>query len=216
MDKTLSELLSALPAHPKIIELEDIFRKAEIKVKEIERLEEKLAIPPINELRYAASHIIKAISEKTSAFDEEIWAAIRHCRRAFFDACDIGISYFIHEFRSIEKKYSEISITDVLPEYVSQRMEVLRAIKDIRSLNLTDNGENRETKYADAEKTLGKIKDLVEKLEYADPELQKKYIQKQTDLYIEKRKGRKTLFWGVTGILATILGTIVAVILSCD
>ena len=64
-----------------------LHQETEIKIKEIERLEGKLSIPSINELRYFGYHVAKAVSldiagDEDSEIDAELEKAFRHCQRA--------------------------------------------------------------------------------------------------------------------------------------
>jgi hypothetical protein len=63
--------------------IQRLFEIAEQKIKECERLETSLLIPSVNQLRYVAHHLIKALCSCDERFIEsEIDKSENHCYRA--------------------------------------------------------------------------------------------------------------------------------------
>jgi hypothetical protein len=69
--------------HDRIEEVANAFSRAEEEIKKVEDLAGEVAIPAINELRYAGYHVLQALSGNSSEDqDEQFRRAKRHCERA--------------------------------------------------------------------------------------------------------------------------------------
>jgi hypothetical protein len=64
--------------------LYELFRQAEVQLKQTEQIDRNLTIPAINELRYVAFHLLRALSEQDSTgFDADIERAENHASERF-------------------------------------------------------------------------------------------------------------------------------------
>jgi hypothetical protein len=81
-----------------IKEIIDLFDKAEDKVKEVEQLAQELSVPSINELRYVGYHLARSFCEDNpQEINTQISKAQGHCKRAIYDAHEIGIIFMLEE-----------------------------------------------------------------------------------------------------------------------
>lgn len=96
-----------------------LFQKAEKKMKYIELLGEGLSIPAINELRYAGCHIARAWADHQDEQKalEEVDRAIKHVKRANYDASEIGILYYLENLRQFQEDYRLVDIPSSFPKY---------------------------------------------------------------------------------------------------
>lgn len=130
----------------KLRELSALFLEVEADVKRIEIDTDKALIPALNELRYYANHISRAVSDPkgTSAVDEEFVRASRHLARARYDAFEHGsIELFlkIDDFRDRFPRAGKI-LTDTVPDYVAIVGEV-EELKESSERNRRTIGEER-------------------------------------------------------------------------
>ncbi|MCB1699544.1 MAG: hypothetical protein H6985_02630 [Pseudomonadales bacterium] len=100
----------------------EAFKQAEqfIKNVELESNGDDLSVPSINELRYCGHHLVKALERGADAEKqgEELKKAFRHCKRASFDAVELGIIRKLEIIRTFEYDYRKSLVTDVWPDYV--------------------------------------------------------------------------------------------------
>jgi len=97
-----------------------LFDEAESKVKEVEQLSSDLSIPSINELRYVGYHLTKALCQQTDGtISSELDKAERHCKRAIYDAVEIGVIYLLEKIQEFQQDYGRsVEIVTVIPNYI--------------------------------------------------------------------------------------------------
>ncbi len=101
-------------------ELHDLFALAEKKIKRVEQINhEGLSIPSVNQLRYAGRHCLDSLVSDDEEVENNIYEAKDHCKRAIYDAMEIGIVTILEKIQIFNKDYKYITITDVLPDYIS-------------------------------------------------------------------------------------------------
>lgn len=153
-------------------ELRTEFKEAERRLKLIERehISEGLDIPSVNELRYVAYHLLEALdgcaSEQVQT--EAICKAIRHCKRASFDAIELGLLSTLESIKEFKDDYKKVSITSVLPNIVTIFTEV-----EAHKMILDTNDEHKHEKYLQAEASYLELIKISKKLEAARDELNK-------------------------------------------
>lgn len=103
--------------------VDEEFKQAEKDLKFVEGLTEQLAIPAINELRYAGRHLLTAGLLRENGGDEtearqNLQSALNHCKRAVFDSADAGLNFIISEANAFKKDYRKVQIAAVLPDYI--------------------------------------------------------------------------------------------------
>ena len=171
-----------------IQEIISLFRNAERLVKRIEKLESALSIPSINELRYVGYHLCCALvgdgcldpqgtptneiadtRSEDERFDRQIASAMRHCKRALYDAHEIGIVHHLESIRAFDKKYASDSdlVLEVVPDYPG-----LLAYADDASTLLDQvkekNHEDRDAYYEEAEPYHNRLGELAKNLRIQD------------------------------------------------
>jgi hypothetical protein len=104
--------------HPSIEEIRDLLSIAETEIKMSENITDQIVVPPINELRYAFSHLVTALTTGVEdSKNEHLIAAYKHCQRAITDALDIRSLYTLKLFNDFCKEYKFINISIVVPEF---------------------------------------------------------------------------------------------------
>lgn len=161
-------------------ELENIdqsFAEAEKAIKQNERLTLSIPLPAINQLRYAAYHLIKiaqGISSDNEGNSYHKERALAHCERARFDALD-GIIYSSLDFITAFQKLcrSRVDLDSVYPDYRSdydamadlqERFVKLHSVQDMSPENLREMDEIASRFIAFKRKIL-RLKVRVESLE---------------------------------------------------
>lgn len=98
------------------------FSEAEDALKRCERISGEIAIPSVNQLRYALCHVLEGDFE----------AAKNHCIRAKYDAYEAIIGYFLEYIATFFGQKVSTKILDAsLPEWKSIRSEFLSARKQL-------------------------------------------------------------------------------------
>ena len=171
-----------------IQEIISLFRNAERLVKRIEELESAISIPSINELRYAGYHLCCALvgdgcldpqgdptNETADAlsederFDIQIASAMRHCKRALYDAHEIGIVHHLASIRAFEEKHASDSdlVLEVIPDYPDLLAHAADA-SDLLNQARQKNQEDRDVYYAVAGPYHNRLGGLAKKLRIQD------------------------------------------------
>ncbi|MCK5717151.1 MAG: hypothetical protein KAH77_06635 [Thiomargarita sp.] len=177
-----------------------LFEKAEISIKKAEQLSSNLSIPSINELRYAGYHIIKAISvtQSVAISEKEMAMAEKHCKRAIYDATEIGIIYLLESIEIFQKDYStSTNIIPVLSDYVDLCKQVENAKNFIANIK-NNNHNNRDQYYEECAPYYEELNKIKQTLTCARPE-----INKLNDS--ERKKTRIVILQIVISILAIII-----------
>jgi hypothetical protein len=148
------------------------FAEAERRIKRVEWMG-GLDVPSINELRYVSYHLLKAcqIQDDEKRQFEELRRAERHCKRASFDALELGIITALEEVKSFRESYSSFPVSDVLSDYHDMMTDV-QSTADF--LAEAAGGEFRDDYYEDCEQKLGRLQDITRKLSVASEEINKK------------------------------------------
>jgi len=161
-----------------------------------------VVIPAINELRYAAKHLSKALKagEDKSQIDEQLQRAIRHCVRSRLDALKAVILFLSRHFFSFTGDYKRLNIPkkdrEILNSYRQRIWSVLESLA----------GYNAENTDAECENMRAVIKDLY--TIYED-------VEGRRSLYnelLEKmdKHDKVTLWQWIAGIAITLLLFIIA------
>lgn len=84
--------------------LEKSYREAEEAIRTVEVHTGKLAVPALNEMRYAGYHALQCLLAKDDISRHAACSkAISHCRRAFFDAQSLLLLFFYSRVLNIRK-----------------------------------------------------------------------------------------------------------------
>lgn len=158
-----------VPQNSRATEICGIFMCAESVAKKIERIDDGMIVPAINQLRYAGHHYVKFTAgiEPEESHDDK---CISHCRRAIYDAYEAGITYCLLNFKQFQKDYRKAVITDVFSDYTACCVKANEANELVKT---TDKDE-RHKKSAEAEKYFEEIFAFTQRLPAIREELNKK------------------------------------------
>lgn len=178
-----------------------LFDKAENKVKEVEQFAQELSIPSINELRYVGYHLARAMCESDEhELSCQIEKATGHCKRAIYDAHEIGIIYMLERVRLFKDAYSPhaSSVLEVIPAYTEELSNSNKASKFIAEIK-EQHRDNRDDYYEVCVPHYETLRDIVERLSEAEPLINTKITEKVA-------KDRKDTRRFITTVSLTILG----------
>ena len=104
---------------PSIDEVRSLFSKAEAAIKLYERIGLDNLTIPLNELRYAGQHILRAETEANAEESKvDLFKAYRHCERALYDAKEATILCLLETVASFrEYDVTSDEYETVLPEW---------------------------------------------------------------------------------------------------
>lgn len=92
---------------------------AETKMKLVEVTDGDLYIPSVNELRYAGCHLSKAtVANDGKIALGELDKATKHCKRAVYDALEIGITFYLEKLSTFLDDYKHVAIVNVIPDVI--------------------------------------------------------------------------------------------------
>lgn len=171
--------MATICEHKGVVSFEDVanaFEDAENAIKQNERLTLAIPLPAVNQLRYAAYHLLKVAQNPTAQTDRgyHLERAFGHCMRARFDALD-GIIYSCLDFITAFQKLcrSRIGLDVVYPDYrsdydtmadVQDRFVALRKVQNMTPDDLRELDDVASRVVAFKRKVL-RIKIKVESLE---------------------------------------------------
>ncbi len=178
-----------------------LFELAESKIKEIERLDYKLLIPSINELRYAGYHVLKALINSNNEFDSEFEKATNHCKRAIYDAYEVGIVYCLEEIRDFKQCFNDCS--DLIPEVIQTYFDDLLEAEKARSFLNENKSGNRYEYYEDGKPYYQKLNHIGQKFDLAKPTIQDKYNKKFESDIKQARRFIITVILSLIGLLVS-------------
>lgn len=120
-----------------------LYARAERAIKRTERITLQLPVAPVNQLRYAGFHVLRAISrlnngELNEDIQDDIQKAESHCRRSWLDSFECMLLYLL---RSVQTLYREASqVGDLLqrhPILISMIDEVAAIESDFEKVPLS-------------------------------------------------------------------------------
>lgn len=178
------------------------FKQAEqfIKSVELDSNGNDLSVPSINELRYTGHHLVKAIqSDDAEKQKEELKKAYRHCKRASFDAVELGIIGKLETITIFEYDYRKSLIQNVWPDYLDSVAELEKIQCFLKHQNVT---RSREDYFDSCLAHYEMAAKISQKARLARPQLNKQRNKAIRRSFI--RNGA----WLVTGILSTLFFTV--------
>lgn len=154
-----------------IKEIVDLFDCAESYVKELEQYAEQLSIPSINELRYVGYHLARALTSTGSEeLDDQIHKAKGHCRRAIYDAHELGIIYCLEQVKQFKVRYNGNGhiVTRVISDYSDCLAVAKEASRFIAEAN--KNGRHdRDSYYEKCRPYFERIREVCDKFNEISP-----------------------------------------------
>ena len=113
-----------------------LYSRAERAIKRAERITLQLPVAPVNQLRYAGFHILRAVDtcnagdEDVERVREDILKAENHCRRSWLDSFECTLLYLL---KSVQKLYQEAAgLKTFLPAHpeIAALQDEINAIQD--------------------------------------------------------------------------------------
>ncbi len=149
-------------------DLREAFERAEDAAKFAERVSGEVAIPSVNQLRYALCHLMENDAE----------AAKRHCIRARYDAYEAAVGYFLDYVRSfLGQRIPQETLDRFLPNWKEYRAAFIRGrdyLSRMRKLRDED-----KTAFSTAEGIIGELISIRGEIDAAFTEIQSEQLRKQ-------------------------------------
>lgn len=191
------------------------FYDAEEAVKFAERVSCEVALPAINQLRYAMCHFIEG----------DVESAKRHCLRAKYDAYEAAIGYFLDYIASFFLQKFSVEILDChLPQWKNYRERFLATRTFLCTLQkLRDAEADVFTRVQEELCELIKVRDAIDavyieiateqsRLEEEERILVEREAQDREDAKAREDRRRYTisLWWTICGTVLGAMGIIIA------
>lgn len=153
----------------------DLFDTAERHIKRVEICRSEVPFPAINELRYAGHHLLKGLAAdergESKSAEKDFEDAKDHCYRAMYEASEAGIGYYLDLFKAFEGDYRDVSISEIVPDYVNMRKLAKRAQQKLVEGRLNRASPQEHTNgYMEV---FGELRDAMDTLEESRGELNK-------------------------------------------
>ena len=148
----------------RIGELRTLYDKADQFVREVAEFEDEVAIPAINELRYAGYHLLQSIGDDGTIFkDEQFRRAISHCERAMYEAAEAGINSVLVWIDQFREDYKNIVVKDVVDDY-ARILAHTRKAQDLIARGRSDqmSSSDRVSRYMETFRQLREYSELLE------------------------------------------------------
>ncbi len=182
------------------LEIKQAFDTAESAIKECEILIGELPQGAVNELRYAAAHLIDYI---ISEDQDSLSKYERHCRRAMYDSRELQILMLkgrIDEYLQSYKGYEDI-LADILNAEAYETILNRRNETNQFIITASQNKETREDYLNDMQKALPDIQDNLSKLEALAPAVRARIKKQKRNI----RLALLAIFISGIGTVATFL-----------
>ncbi len=191
------------------------FAEAEDALKLAERVSGDVALPAVNQLRYALCHLL----------EDDFEAAIRHCVRARYDAYEAAIGYFLDYIATFfEQDYPVTLLDRYLPKWKEYRATFISSrtvLCEIRKLRDADADVFK--RITDVVVRLAEMRDGIDasyiemrnavhgqeemELEARQQEMQDREDAKARE---DRRRYSLSLWWTICGTVLGALGILVA------
>ena len=148
----------------RIDELRTLYDKADQFVREVAEFEDEVAIPAINELRYAGYHLLQSIGDDgTISEEEQFRRAISHCERAMYESAEAGINSVLVWIDQFREDYKNIVVKDVVDDY-ARILAHTRKAQDLIARGRSDqmSSSDRVSRYMETFRQLRKYSQLLE------------------------------------------------------
>ena len=172
------------------------FTLAEQHIKSAEIAGSDIDIPSVNELRYFGFHICKALSyekEDGALQLEEIKKAHKHCKRASFDAIELGLVEALEEIRDFDELFSgKVVISSVISSYADKMSQVDQISDTIQKHNKAD----RDEYYSESLGFLKELRDIARFLKKSKDDLAVR-MQENNNAESRATKAEKTTRYSI-------------------
>ena len=151
-----------LTDYNQVIELVD---KTEQNLIHAGKYREEFATPILNEWRCGTRHIITAVlNPKASSL--ELQAALEHWRRAYFDSCDVILTFQLiklSEIHSTYKNYPELVAT-ILPNFWTH-VQTMRKVQKTHELAAQKSAEEKVAEYDSLVAPMTELDKIIDELD---------------------------------------------------
>lgn len=186
----------------KLREIVGLFDRAEQRVKEVERLDGSLSIPSINQLRYVGYHLARALCEEADevSFTSELSKAENHCRRAIYDAHEVGVIHLLESIKAFKLRHASnsSSVIEVVPTYAEDLAAATKAANFIDEVK-ANHPDDRDAYYAEAEPHYSRLLGIEQTLSAGEPLI---VTSAENKLKEDKRQTRRF----IATVLLSLLG----------
>lgn len=193
--RALTERLDALVA---------LFYQAEQRIKPLEYLTDELPCPAVNELRYAGHHISRAWQAKESggvaACHDELDKALKHCRRAIYDAHEIGIQYHLQRIKLFKDDYRRIVVSAVVSDCHEMYRDARKALQFLEEVAQRF-WNDRDSYYAECKRHFSVVEQVADTLDAA-----------REDLNASINRERKKVIWVLAGFAVTLFAATISAV----
>ena len=172
-------------------EISKLFNEAERAIKYVEDFDGVLTVPAVNQLRYCGNHLVRYL---VTIDPDELRDALKHVKRATYDAYEATIIYQLLEYDKFKEDYRMVLISKVISDYTQIQDKIESARFFVRQ---NDQSKTRGDNYRNGKEHLDQIVCGVRLLNASREELNKLIA-----------KDRNTFLWkvlGGLGVFAAIL-----------
>lgn len=176
----------------------ELFALAEKRIKLVEELNVEIVIPAVNQLRYVGQHVLESLFSDDDGHNKHIQEAEVHASRAAYDALEAGTLELLLEFRQFKDDFRMITIGDVIPDYLN----ICETVDNSRTIISNLNNRRNSIMHDELQSHFETLLQISHRLTIAREELTKKL-----------NIWRLWVFIGLGGIIITLIGILVKVIL---
>ena len=180
--------------HQILREISKLFTEAERAIKYVEDFDGVLTVPAINQLRYCGNHLVRYL---TTVDPDELRDALKHVKRATYDAYEATIIYQLLEYDKFKDDYRMVLISKVISDYTQIQEKIENARSFVRQ---NDQSKTRGDNYRNGKEHLDQIVCGVRLLNTSREELNK-LITKERNVFLWKVLGGLGVFAAVLKLL---------------
>ena len=174
-------------------EIYNLYDKAESRIKESELLGRQVAVPAINELRYAGRHLAEAVIGHDP--EANLPKAKDHALRAMYEATEMAVIYLLEQIEQFRDDFRKTIVSEVIGDYHA----ILVKVDEIREF-ISRNGsrEQRAAAAIEIHQHFQMLNDLYKRLDVA-----------RDDINLKIAKENRNKFWIIaTFIMMVMIGGI--------
>ena len=181
-----------------ISELAAAYKIADKSAREVAQFRSAVAVPAINELRYAGHHLLLSLDGTAPVLKpDDIRKATNHCERAMYDAAEAGIIFAIEEIACFQIDYKNVVVSRVVTDYPEIRGLAIRAQETLaQGRDARESAQTQASEYMDLFRSL---RDAVHRLNGARDDLNA-MLKKDAE---DDRRFLLKFVIGVLGVLIT-------------
>lgn len=190
----------SLRAPDDLARLREEYDMADKVMKQVQAFVDEAGIPAINELRYAGYHLLNAVipaNEKSSPQDELI-RATNHCKRATYEACEMGMLTAFDKISMFKTDYSQVVVSQIVPDWQQILTKCDQCRDEITSARQT--GDDRSIDHTRFRDSFTELVNICRRLDHARDDLNKLIEAKRT----EARRYAVNVFLAIVGIAVAV------------